>query len=179
MMVEKTHLNGVLLVKLDRYFDERGYFQETYNKEVFGQLGLPTDYVQDNMSHSKRDVIRGLHLQRNNPQGKLVRCMQGKIFDVVVDLRLNSPTFKKWGMFELRDKNNVAIYVPPGYAHGFVTISEESLVSYKCTTLYDRASDGGIRWDDEELGITWPIKSPIISAKDRGLPTMREYLERA
>lgn len=177
IQIEKTHLPDCVLIKMDNYYDHRGYFQEMFNSNLFSHYGLPSLFVQDNLSFTIKNVVRGLHVQRRNPQGKMIRCLKGKILDVVVDLNIHSKTFKQYGMFELRESTNAFLYVPPGFAHGFYSV-EDSLVLYKCTTHYDRDSDGGIRWDDAELGIPWPEKSPILSEKDRTLPTIKEYLER-
>jgi dTDP-4-dehydrorhamnose 3,5-epimerase len=176
VQIEKTHLEGCVLVKMENFYDQRGYFQEMFHSETFGSLGLPTIFSQDNLSFSVKNVLRGLHLQRVNPQGKMIRCLRGKILDVIVDLNIHSKTFKQFGMFELRESTNALLYVPPGFAHGFYTV-EDSLVLYKCTTHYDKTSDGGVLWSDAELNIPWPVKTPIISEKDKKLPTLREYLE--
>jgi dTDP-4-dehydrorhamnose 3,5-epimerase len=176
IQVEKTHLEGCVLVKMENYYDHRGYFQEMYHSETFANLGLPSTFMQDNLSFTVKNAVRGLHLQRSLPQGKMVRCLKGKIIDVVVDLNFHSKSFKQFGMFELRESTNAFLYVPPGFAHGFYAV-EDSLVLYKCTTHYDRESDGGVLWNDAELGIPWPQKCPILSEKDSKLPTLKEYLK--
>lgn len=154
--------------------DDRGYFQELWKGDR-----APT-FLQDNVSFSQFGVLRGLHIQRNYPQGKLIHCLKGTIFDVWVDLRKESPSFKKWGAFQLQAERGESIYIPPGLAHGFFTMSQFAMVFYKCTTLYDKESDGGVYWNDPELNIEWPFTAgltPILSDKDRQLPPISKYLE--
>ena len=177
MKTEKTHIYGSFLVKDDIFTDERGSFCESYNAQKYNANGnIPHIYLQDNLSYSKAGVFRGLHIQRNNPQGKLIRCLKGSILDVIVELRPKSITFKKWARFKLDDNNRKALYVPAGCAHGFYS-ETDSIVYYKCTTLYDKESDGGINIYDPDLKIAWEQKEFIISDKDRNLPTMRQWLD--
>jgi len=153
--------------------DDRGIFFESFNMQVFESLGLPTHFVQDNQSFSKKGVVRGLHFQ-NAPfaQGKLVRVISGAVLDVAVDIRPDSPTFGRYEIFELRgDKNNFA-YIPEGFAHGFVAL-EDSIFSYKCTNVYSKISESGILWNDPDLGIDWGVENPIVSEKDEILPTFK------
>ncbi len=177
MRVEKTHIEGCSLLTFSPHVDHRGFFFESFNLETFQAHNLPTNYVQDNMSFSFPNVLRGLHIQTDNPQGKLVRCVSGVIFDVIVDLRPQSKSFKSHLMVRLNDADHNGVYVPPGCAHGFYSCNQ-SLVYYKCTTLYDKNSDGGIHPLDQELKIKWPHKRYLMSEKDKNLPTMRQWLEK-
>jgi dTDP-4-dehydrorhamnose 3,5-epimerase len=175
--VTETTIPGVLVVEPKVFGDERGFFLETFNAARFAEHDLPTAFVQDNHSRSARGVLRGLHYQRRNPQGKLVSVVRGEVFDVAVDLRKGSPTFGRWFGTRLREHEHRAVWIPPGFAHGFCVLSESADFLYKCTTLYDAADDRGIRWDDPALGIEWPLAEPTLSAKDRGLPTLAEAMD--
>ncbi|MEO6282614.1 MAG: dTDP-4-dehydrorhamnose 3,5-epimerase [Dyadobacter sp.] len=173
MQIRETSITGLVEIFPRVFEDERGMFFESYNEQVFLKLGLPTHFVQDNQSFSKKGVVRGLHFQ-NAPfaQGKLVRVISGRVLDVAVDIRPDSPTFGKHEIFELRsDINNIA-YIPEGFAHGFVAL-EDSIFSYKCTNVYDKASESGILWSDPDLGIDWGVEHPIVSEKDIILPTFK------
>ena len=155
--------------------DERGYFFESYQRALFVANGITEEFVQDNQSFSKKGVVRGLHLQRAPfAQGKLVRVIQGRVLDVAVDVRPHSPTFGQFVAVELSTEKQNMLYIPPGFAHGFATL-EDAIFSYKCTQLYDKASEGGILWNDPTLGINWQIDSPIVSDKDQVLPTFEEF----
>ncbi|MFN3659748.1 MAG: dTDP-4-dehydrorhamnose 3,5-epimerase [Brevinematales bacterium] len=157
--------------------DERGYFFESYNEDVFYERGIRAHFVQDNQSFSKKGVLRGLHFQKPpHAQAKLVRVIRGTIWDVVVDLRSFSPTYGKWFGIELSDTNFRQIYIPRGFAHGFVVLSQEAIVVYKTDNFYHPESDGGIRYNDPEVGIDWPVKidENLLSPKDRKLPFLRE-----
>ncbi|RBP51619.1 dTDP-4-dehydrorhamnose 3,5-epimerase [Arenicella xantha] len=167
MKVEQTKLEGVLLVTPQVFGDERGFFMETYNREKALANGLPGEFVQDNHSKSSRGVLRGLHYQHPQWQGKLVRTVQGEIFDVAVDIRAGSTTYGEWVGYLLNDENKQQLYVPPGFAHGFVVTSDTAEVVYKCTTVYAPAQEGSVLWNDPDIGIEWPIDSPILSAKDQ------------
>ena len=150
--------------------DERGYFVETYNQNDFREAGLDMVFVQDNQSMSVRGVLRGLHFQKQYPQGKLVRALRGAVYDVAVDLRANSPTFGKWFGVELTAENKKQFYIPEGFAHGFLVLSDEAEFAYKCTDFYHPGDEGGVAWDDPELGIAWPLAKDmelIISDKDK------------
>jgi len=166
MKVDSTKLEGVLLVTPQVFGDDRGFFMETYNQQKALELGLPTEFVQDNHSKSSKDVLRGLHYQSPQWQGKLVRVVQGEIFDVAVDIRAGSPTFGQWVGFYLNDENKQQLYVPEGFAHGFVVTSETAEVVYKCTSLYEPAQEGSVLWNDPDIGIDWPVEHPQLSAKD-------------
>lgn len=154
------------------FSDDRGFFLETYNSARFKDAGLPEHFVQDNHSRSKKGVLRGLHYQEPNPQGKLVRCTRGAIFDVAVDIRVGSPTFAKWFGVELTGENQRMLWVPAGYAHGFCALLDGTDVLYKCTSLYHPPSEHSIIWNDPQIGIEWPVSSPIVSAKDGEAPTL-------
>lgn len=170
----KTELPGVLLVENTVFGDDRGYFMETFQAEDFAAAGITDAFVQDNHSKSRRGVLRGLHFQWQNTQGKLVRVVSGAVYDVAVDLRPNSPAFGKWTGVELNTDNKLQFYVPPGFAHGFLVLSDEAEFVYKCTDLYNPAAEGGIRWDDADIGIRWPNAGvpPALSGKDTALPPL-------
>ena len=169
----------VILVEPDVYGDARGYFQETFNAAKYAAHGITGPFVQDNFSFSRRGVLRGLHYQRRQPQGKLVFVARGEVFDVAVDLRRSSPTFGRWVGRLLNDRNHHQMWVPPGFAHGFCVLSEEVEFLYKCTQLYDPADDRGLAWNDPDLGIAWPITGPSLSVKDTRLPVLREVAPEA
>ena len=172
MKFVKTDLPGVMLVKPDVFRDARGFFLETFHAQKYRAGGIPYDFVQDNHSRSQRGTLRGVHAQRRRPQGKLVRAVRGEIFDVAVDIRAGSPTFGKWVGATLSDENFHQIFVPPGFAHGFCVLSEIAEVEYKCTDFYDKADEIGLAWDS--VGIDWPVKDPLLSAKDAALPRLDE-----
>ncbi len=174
MKVSETSLPGVLLIEPDVFGDSRGYFMETWNAARFRESGLDMILVQDNQSRSVRGVLRGLHYQEPNPQGKLVRCARGALFDVAVDIRRGSPNFGRWFGAELSEENHLMLWVPPGFAHGFCPLSEIADLSYKCTALYDAASDRAIAWDDPEIGIEWPVSHPRLSGRDAAAPRLRD-----
>ncbi len=177
MQVIKKSIEGLLEIIPTVYKDERGSFFETYNKQLFEANGLPTHFVQDNQSFSKKGVVRGLHFQRApHAQGKLVRVITGRVIDIAVDIRPNSVTFGQYEAVELDSERNNMFYLPEGFAHGFVAL-EDSIFSYKCTNLYHRASEGGIIWNDPELNIDWHVSDPIVSEKDIQLPTFKAYFE--
>jgi dTDP-4-dehydrorhamnose 3,5-epimerase len=164
-------ISGLVLVEPRLFPDDRGFFLESYKESEFAMAGIPYRFVQDNHSLSKKNVIRGLHFQRPpRAQGKLVRVIHGTVWDVMVDLRLNSPTYKRWLGIELSDQNNKMVFIPPGFAHGFAALSDETHLIYKCTEEYDPQLDAGIRWNDPDLQIQWPVPEPIISPKDASLP---------
>jgi dTDP-4-dehydrorhamnose 3,5-epimerase len=170
--VEKCVLPEVLLLTPQVFGDDRGFFLETYSERDFAAAGITARFVQDNQSRSKRGVLRGLHYQLEHPQGKLVRVTRGKIFDVAADIRAGSPTFGKWVGVALDDEKRQAIWIPPGFAHGFCALSEEADVAYKATDFYTPSAERGVRWDDPLLGIQWPVEEPILSEKDRGYPLL-------
>lgn len=177
MKVVETPIPGLLVVEPRVFGDDRGFFLETFNAARFAEHGLPTRFVQDNHSRSAYGVLRGLHYQRRAPQGKLVSVVRGEVFDVAVDVRRDSPAFGRWFGVHLREQDHRSVWIPPGFAHGFCVLSESADFVYKCTTLYDAADDRGIRWDDPALGIEWPIAEPVLSPKDRALPTLAEAMD--
>ena len=170
----ETSLPGVLIVEPTVYKDDRGFFLETYHAGKFREAGISDDFVQDNHSRSRRGVLRGLHYQEPNPQGKLVRCSRGSVLDVAVDIRVGSPNFGQWYGVELNQENGWMLWVPPGFAHGFAALSDDCDVIYKCTAVYDNKADRSILWSDPDIGIDWRIKDPILSAKDAIAPRLKE-----
>lgn len=177
MNFRPTALEGVIVVEATVYPDDRGFFFETYHSERFAKNGLPGTFVQDNQSFSNARVLRGLHAQHKNPQGKLVRAIEGSIWDVAVDVRPGSATFGKWVAEELSAENRLQLYVPPGYLHGFCVLSETARVIYKCTDLYAPNDEIGVVWNDPGLGIDWPIADPVLSEKDRALGSLQDLAE--
>ena len=166
-----TPLPGVTLIEPDVHRDDRGFFLESYQAQRYAAAGIRESFVQDNHSRSAHGILRGLHLQLERPQGKLVRVIEGEVFDVAVDVRVGSPTFGRFAHCLLSGDNFRQLYVPPNFAHGFVVTSESAQFEYKCTDYYDPSSEITIAWDDPEIGIPWPIESPSLSEKDRkGLP---------
>lgn len=164
-----------LLIETQVFTDSRGYFIELYKKSDFKKIGLKEDFVQDNLNYSKKGVLRGLHYQLNpNSQGKLVTCLVGEVMDVVVDIRQKSPNFGKWKSYILNDKNKHLLYVPKGFAHGFLTLSKDALFLYKCTNEYSPESEAGIIWSDPDLAIEWGIKNPIMIEKDLRNPLFKD-----
>lgn len=181
--VSRVGIEGLLEIRPKVFGDARGYFAETYSELDFAQAGLAVRFVQDNESRSRRGVLRGLHFQKRHPQGKLVRVIEGEVFDVAADLRSGSPTFGKWHGVRLSGELKNQFYVPPGFAHGFMVLSDEAVFAYKCTDFYHPEDEDGIRWDDPALGIAWPDlgAAPCLSAKDSGLPALdpgRRYFDR-
>jgi dTDP-4-dehydrorhamnose 3,5-epimerase len=162
-----TNLPEVLILQPNVFHDDRGWFMEFFNAAIFEANGLPTEFVQDNQSLSKRGVIRGLHYQLEQPQGKLVRCTRGRILDVAVDIRRGSPTFGQSALVELSDENKRMLWIPPKFAHGFAVLSDEAEVLYKCTTLWHKQSDTTLLWNDPTLAIEWSVTDPIVSSKDQ------------
>jgi dTDP-4-dehydrorhamnose 3,5-epimerase len=174
MEIVATKLPGVLLLKPRVFADERGHFVETWSAERYRHAGIAVSFAQDNLSQSKKGVIRGLHLQHPHGQGKLVSTMAGEVFDVAVDVRVGSPTFGQWLGVHLNAENRHQLYIPPGFAHGFCALSEGALFAYKCTETYHPEAELGVRWDDPHLQIVWPTTAPIVSAKDRQFPKLSE-----
>ena len=181
-IIEKP-MKGLYIIEAKVFKDNRGFFMESWNKKEFEEMGLDFKFVQDNHSRSVKGVLRGLHFQRVRPQGKLVRVIRGRVYDVVVDLRRNSETFKKWYGIELTDDNGLMMYIPKGFAHGFLVLSDVADFFYKVTEFYLPKYDFGIRWDDPDISIEWPIdkvEKLIISEKDKNLPYLKDiisYLE--
>jgi dTDP-4-dehydrorhamnose 3,5-epimerase len=179
MKVVRERIPGVVTVELDTYSDDRGFFLERYSERAFREAGLPAAFCQDNHSRSKPGVVRGLHFQTDPAQGKLVGVVRGRIWDVVVDIRPDSPTFGSHLSAELTGDSGRLLWIPPGLAHGFCVLGDEPAdVLYKTDQPYNRASEGGILWSDPDLGIDWPVRDPIVSERDRQLPTFAEYRER-
>jgi dTDP-4-dehydrorhamnose 3,5-epimerase len=168
MNIIETSLPGVLIIEPKVFGDERGFFLETWNQTRYAESGLPTRFVQDNLSFSRRSILRGLHFQNPHAQGKLVYVLQGEVFDVAVDVRLGSPTFGRSESVVLSAENKRQLYIPPGFAHGFCVTSDTALFAYKCTDFYHPQSEGSILWSDPDLAIAWPVQEPELSAKDRG-----------
>ncbi|HMO53502.1 MAG TPA: dTDP-4-dehydrorhamnose 3,5-epimerase [Tepidiformaceae bacterium] len=176
--VTKTELEGVVLIGTDFFRDERGFFIEVFHKGAYAAAGLPTEFVQDNHSKSARKVLRGFHYQdMTAPMGKPVRCTAGAILDVAVDLRVGSPTFGKWVGVELTAENMRQIWVPDGFGHAFMTLSESAEVQYKCTGLYTPPSEGTVSWNDPEIGVQWPFSDPVLSARDQNGMSLQQYLQ--
>lgn len=166
MKVVETKLPGVIIFEPDVYADARGYFQEIFQKERYQAHGIDLTFVQDNISRSKQHVLRGLHFQVEQPQGKLVFVSRGRVFDVAVDVRYGSPTFGEFIAVILDDENHRQVYIPPGFAHGFCVLSDEADFIYKCTDYYHHSSERGILWNDADIAIPWPVTNPILSTKD-------------
>jgi dTDP-4-dehydrorhamnose 3,5-epimerase len=176
MKIVSEHLDGLKLVQLDIFSDNRGFFVERYTEKKFRDIGLPTNFVQDNFSHSKEGVVRGLHFQRNPDQAKLVGCTSGKIIDVAVDIRKDSKTFGQHFAVELSGENGLMLYVPAGFAHGFAAITEADVL-YKVDGLWSKEGEGGIIFNDAIVNIDWGVKYPIVSEKDLKLPSWSDYLK--
>lgn len=177
MNIIKTKLEGLWIVKPDVFEDTRGYFFESYNWEKFRDVGIFHNFVQDNESRSMKNVLRGLHFQKPPfAQGKLVRVMKGAVLDVAVDIRKNSPTYGQWDSIVLTDNNKWMYWIPPGFAHGFLTLEDHTVFFYKCTNNYSKASEGSIRWNDPDLNIVWNIDEPSLSEKDKVAPLFKELI---
>ncbi len=172
-----TDLDGVLLIEPDVHEDGRGFFLETFHGVKYAEGGVDAVFVQDNHSKSCLGTLRGLHAQWSRPQGKLVRVLKGEIFDVAVDMRRGSPSFGKWTGAQLSDENFLQLWVPPGFLHGFVVLSEVAEVEYKCTDYYDGEGELGVAWNDPAIGIDWPINDPVLSEKDANAPLLAEVPE--
>lgn len=174
--VSETELDGVLIIEPKVFGDNRGWFMETYSRRDFENAGITAEFVQDNRSFSsKKGIIRGLHFQRNPMcQAKLLTCLKGEILDVAVDLRKDSPTYKKWISVKLTAENKKQIFIPKGFAHGFLTLTDDVEIMYKCDELYSPECDGGIRFDDPEIGVEWDVENPILSEKDKNAPYLKD-----
>lgn len=173
MKTRQTSLEGLLIIEPRIFSDSRGFFYETFQQQRYTELGL-TSFVQDNTSRSTKNVLRGLHYQLPQAQGKLVYVTLGSVFDVAVDIRRNSPTFGKWFCITLSDENHLQLYIPPGFAHGFCVLSDEADFHYKCSEFYTPHCEHGIAWNDPQLNIPWPVKNPILSPKDETYATLAE-----
>ena len=179
MDIERLEPEGLTLFKPKVFGDDRGFFLESFRQSVCDVVGMTLPFVQDNLSRSVRGTLRGLHFQSRNPQGKMVSVVRGAVFDVAVDIRVGSPTFRHWYGIELNDENHWQLYVPPGFAHGFLVLSEVADFHYKCTDYYRSDDQGHIRWDDPDIGVTWPLErigleAPLLSDKDAVAPFLAE-----
>ena len=174
MQFEPTGIPDVVLIRPKVFGDARGFFYESYNAEKYKSAGLDLRFVQTNVSRSAHGVLRGLHYQWPNPQGKLVSVVEGEVYDVAVDIRHGSPTFGRWAAAVLSADNKRHFWIPEGFAHGFVVLSDNATFSYQCTSLYDAAADAGIRWNDADIAIDWPVSAPQLSGKDAKAPFLRD-----
>lgn len=183
LSIEKTPIEGLTLIHPHVFEDERGYFIKDFESNFYAENGLPTEFMETNESKSKKGTIRGLHFQQRFSQGKLIRVIKGAVYDVAVDLRFNSPTFGKWMGFELSEYNHDVLYIPEGFAHGFLALEDDSIFSYKCTNRYAPEFDSGVKFDDPKIGVEWPVErvggwdQVITSAKDAKLQSFREFVE--
>lgn len=177
MKLIPTNLPGCLLIEPAVFGDSRGFFFETWNAERFAASGLPTQFVQSNVSSSAKGVLRGLHYQWPRPQGKLVSVLEGEVYDVAVDIRRGSPTFGRWAASILSAENRRQFWIPEGFAHGFVVLSERALFNYLCTDVYVKEADAGIRWNDADIAVDWPSSAPTLSVKDETAPFLKDIAE--
>ncbi|MBK0011825.1 dTDP-4-dehydrorhamnose 3,5-epimerase [Stenotrophomonas sp. S41] len=177
MKVIEARLPGCVVIEPKVFGDDRGFFFEGWNAARFGQLGLPTHFVQSNVSSSSKGVLRGLHYQWPRPQGKLVSVLEGEVYDVAVDIRRGSPTFGQWEAVILSAENRKQFWIPEGFAHGFAVLSETALFHYLCTDVYVAEADAGIRWNDADIAVDWPISAPILSPKDEKAPFLKDIAE--
>ncbi|HSX12684.1 MAG TPA: dTDP-4-dehydrorhamnose 3,5-epimerase [Rhabdochlamydiaceae bacterium] len=176
LQISPLSLEGPKLIKISPFFDERGFFQEWYRKPLYQKWGVASDFVQDNHSYSKKNVLRGMHFQRKPGQAKLVTVLRGSILDVFVDIRPHSPTFGKWESIVLDAAQHQQLFIPIGFAHGFLVLSEEAHVFYKISSVYDPAEEKTFRFDDPTIGIDWPVKNPLISPRDLEAPYFSEVV---
>lgn len=170
----ETGIPGLLIIEPDVHGDSRGFFMETWHSERYAEAGLPPRFVQSNVSRSTAGVVRGLHYQYPNPQGKLVQALEGRIFDVAVDIRTDSPTFREWVGVELSAQNHRQLYVPEGFAHGFCVLDDIATISYMCTRAFSPEADAAIAWNDPDIGVEWPLQPQSLSAKDSAAPRLAE-----
>ena len=179
MIIQKTSIQYLLIIQPRVFTDDRGYFYESYNKETFLKLGLDLNFVQDNQSLSQKGVLRGLHFQ-NPPfgQGKLVRVIQGSVLDIAVDIRSNSPTYGQYEKVILSGENKTMFWIPPGFAHGFITLEDDTIFNYKCTVAYNKESEGALLWKDPILNIDWSLDNPIVSKKDQKAELFEKFQSR-
>ncbi|MGP8217713.1 MAG: dTDP-4-dehydrorhamnose 3,5-epimerase [Bacteroidia bacterium] len=176
MELTETQIKGLVIIQPKVFQDGRGYFYEPYNKKTFSEMGINDDFLQDNQSMSQKGVVRGLHFQ-NPPfaQSKLVRVIQGAVWDVVVDIRKNSPTYGKYFGIELNAENMTILYIPEGFAHGFKTLEDNTVFLYKCSAYYNKPSEDSIRWNDKDINIPWDIENPVLSEKDKNAKLFRDF----
>ena len=177
MRIDRLTLDGALVIEPDVYPDKRGYFQETYQKERYAQYGICETFVQDNLSFSIKNTLRGLHFQNPNPQAKLVQVIQGEVMDFIVDIRAGSPTFGKWMGVRLSADNHRQLFAPAGFAHGYYVLSSQAVFTYKCSDYYTPENERGVLWSDPEIGIELPKADPILSEKDRSYPKLKDIPE--
>ena len=177
MEFTKLSIPEVILVKPTLFEDHRGFFMESYHKNKFSSGGIKCNFVQDNHARSVYNTLRGLHFQVKYPQAKLLRCLMGKVFDVAVDIRQDSPNYGQWVGEELSEDNKYQLFIPEGFAHGYYVMSDTAEISYKCSEIYRSEDEQGIRWDDPDIGIEWPGENPILSQKDRALPLLKYFQE--
>lgn len=177
MEILTTEIPDLLVIKPDVFADDRGYFFESYNKVKLAEAGIDVNFIQDNESRSMKGVLRGLHFQYSPyAQGKLVRVISGAVLDVAVDIRKDSPTFGKWASILLTGENKLMYWIPEGFAHGFLTLEDDTIFTYKCTGVYNKQAEGAIKWNDPDLNIEWDINSPLLSAKDKVAPSFKDYI---
>ncbi|WP_448135227.1 dTDP-4-dehydrorhamnose 3,5-epimerase [Stenotrophomonas rhizophila] len=174
MKVIQTSLPGLVLLEPVVFGDARGFFFETWNADRYAAQGLPSSFVQSNVSSSSKGVLRGLHYQWPRPQGKLVTVLQGEVYDVAVDIRRGSPTFGRWEAFILSGENRRQLWIPPGFAHGFAVLSDDALFNYLCTDVYVKEADASVRWNDADIAVDWPISAPTLSSKDEQAPFLQD-----
>lgn len=179
VILESEHFRDVKVIVPELFQDDRGFFMEAFREDQYAELGLPTTFLQDNHSGSVKGVLRGLHFQWEPPMGKLMRVTRGSAFLVAVDIRHGSPTLGQWVGVEASTENRRQVWAPAGFARGFAVLSDYAEIQYKCTGIYNNRSEGGIRWDDPEIGIEWPVENPILSSKDTGTPSLSEWLSSA
>lgn len=177
MNISDTRIPAVKLIEPRVFEDDRGYFYEAFRESVFEEAGIDMHFLQDNVSKSYQNTIRGLHYQIQNPQAKLVQCLKGTILDVAVDLRKDSPSFGNYVAFKLSDSSKRMLFIPEGFAHGFSVLSDEAIISYKCSDYYNPDGERGVRWDDPDIRINWDVERPILSEKDRKLPLLSSITE--
>ncbi|HIG32706.1 MAG TPA: dTDP-4-dehydrorhamnose 3,5-epimerase [Flavobacteriales bacterium] len=179
MEIIKTPLEGLLVINPRVFGDDRGYFFESWSKQSFAKVGLDLDFVQDNQSLSSKGVLRGLHFQSPPyAQGKLVRVIKGAVLDVALDIRKDSPTYGQYFSVELSEENKTIVWIPPGFAHGFVTIEDNTIFTYKCTEVYNKESEGALLWNDKDLNINWEVNDPLVSEKDLGAGTFKGFVSK-
>ncbi len=174
MKITATELEGVIIFEPRVFTDERGWFVETWSGKRYEEAGVKGSFCQDNLSFSKKGIVRGLHYQYPHPQGKLVSVVSGEVYDVAVDIRVGSPTFGKYEGVTLSEDNHRQLYIPPGFAHGFCAMSETAKFAYKCTAYYDAECEGGIIWNDPDIGIAWPVEAPLLSDKDAKFTCLKD-----
>jgi dTDP-4-dehydrorhamnose 3,5-epimerase len=177
MKIIELELPGVKIIEPDVFLDSRGYFLETYQESRYREIGIDVSFVQDNLSFSTQGTLRGLHFQYPHSQAKLAQVVRGEVLDVIVDIRRNSPTFGCWEGVRLSEKNHKQLFVPEGFAHGYCVLSDEAIFAYKCSDVFTPECEKGVLWSDQDIGIDWPVKTPILSEKDRRYPCLKNIPE--